>query len=615
MPPSRLSRKRVVTVGLCAALVLGTFGCTDSTRTGEPGDGGPRQKGDTGPAPSSDTLGDATDGSGDATDAGGDGTDTAADTGPAPQAPEYPLTNEPYTTLQRVWAPVNPTSRAREAMDNGDLKVTDIDKYKKYGLGVEPLPGQPWVEHEALAPGYTGPTAGERRSLLYFWHSTDPQLIDEESPIRFAGVTTAPAGSTYRPQGHLTTQVYESMVRSVRRISETSGRPFDFAFISGDFTDGGQKNEVQWALDILNGGVVHPDSGKDNDPVPGPANDFTDPFWSRGIGVPWYMAIGNHETLYTGVFEAIDSVQNAAVGDDVFAVSTDIPGVDAIEGLTNGYRDASTPTGEVVTEGTLPPDEDRRILELPELLEMIRDAGGRPAGHGLASTDVEQGVGYFSFRPLPDKPIRFVVLNTLSSNPAHASGAIGEKQFEWLKRELAAAKEAGELVIVGGHHRTGDFTVLSEIGGGDVKDLLASYENVILYLVGHAHTNGIRKVDPGDKRGYWELMCASTVDYPMQSRILEVVYDGDGYLSVYVTNVSQNAPMGSPAHVARELAAGRKNFLPIDDDVRKSWRNQLEATNLLLRYNIPEQVASNIESQSWPTRIESTATLQKFPEP
>jgi len=533
-----------------------------------------------------------------------------------PPVPEYPLTNQPYTTLQRLWAPLNPTSRTREAMDNGGLEVTDIDEYEQYGLGVEPVPGRDWIEHDDLAPGYSGPVAGERRSLLYFWHSTDPQLIDEESPIRFAGATEAPAGSTYRPQGHLTTQAYESIVRTARRISAVSGRPFDFAFVSGDFTDGGQINEVEWTIDILNGGVVDPDSGVDDDPVDGPGNDFTDPFWSRGIDAPWYLAIGNHETLYTGVFEAIDRVKEAAVGDEVFAISTDYPGVDALEGLTNGYRDASTPTGEVVTEGTLPPDEDRHILALSPLLDKIRQAGGTPEGHGLTARQAEEGIGYFSFRPLEGKPIRFVVLNTLSQNPAHASGAVGDRQFEWLKSQLEEAEQAGELVIVGGHHRTDDFTVLSQVGGGDIEDLLASYENVILYLVGHAHHNGIRKIDPDDERGYWELMCASTVDYPMQTRILELVYEGNGYLSVYATNVAQNAPKGTPGHVARELAAARNVFLPIEDDVRKKWRSNLDATNVLLRYALPEAVTTNIEAHGdWATRIESTETLRAFSEP
>jgi 3',5'-cyclic AMP phosphodiesterase CpdA len=594
--------------GLLAGVIAA--GCADSAADGREGEApGPRTKDDTVPPPSTDAGDNPNNPKGDNPpnpDASGT-TDVGTDT---PEAPEYPLTDEPYTTLQRNWAPLDPPERTEEAIQNDNFEITDIESYDKYGLGVESVEGQPWVEHDELAPGYSEPSADQRESLLYFWQSADPQLVDEESPIRFEGVTKAPVGSTYRPQDHLLTQVFESQVRTARRISEQSGRPFDFAFVSGDMTDGGQKNEMQWAIDILNGGIIDPDTGAEDDPVEGPANDFTDPFWSKGLDVPWYMAVGNHETLYTGTIERTDSVQEAAVGNEVYEFTGQIPGVGNVEGLQNGFRDASTPTGEVVTEGTTPADPDRRILPLTELLEMIHQADGKPDGHGLELTKALDGVGYFSFKPIPGKPIRFIVLNTLMDNPAYPSGAIDEKQMEWLKLQLSEARANDELVIVGGHHRTSDFARLSPVGAGEVEELLASYENVLLYLVGHSHKNAARAVSPGDKRGYWELMCASTVDYPMQTRILELVYDGNGYLSVYVTNVEQNAPPGSPAHKARRLAAGRKVFLW--GSVRDKWRGQHEATNLLLRYKLPDELAESVESSEWPDRVESVETLEKF---
>ncbi len=567
------------------AVIVAAAGCVDGNSGGSSDDEPPRRANDdTAPTRSTDSGGSE-----------------------AP-APAYPLTDEPYTTLQQLWAPTSPSERAEEAIAGDELEITDIDSYEEYGLGVEAVEGQPWVERDELAPNYREAASGERESLLYFWQSADPQLIDEESPIRFEGVTRAPMGSTYRPQGHLTTQVFESQVRTVRRLSEESGRPLDFAFVSGDMTDGGQKNEIQWAIEILNGGVIDPDSGADDNPVEGPGNDFADPFYSRGIEVPWYMAIGNHETLYMGVIEADEAVREAAVGEEVYEFTGEIPGVGDVEGLQNGFRDASTPTGEVVTEGTTPADRDRQILRLPRLLEMIQTAGGEPVGHGLEMTDALDGIGYYSVRPLPDKPIRLIVLETLMDSPAYPSGAIDEKQFEWLESQLNRAEAHDELVIVGGHHRTNDFARLSPVGGGEVEDLLASHENVVLYLVGHSHHNAARVVSPDGERGYWELMCASTVDYPMQTRLLELVYDGDGYLSVYVTNVEQNAPPGSPAHEARRLAAARKVFL--GRDVREKWREQRGATNLLLRYRLPDRLADAIEGAEWPGRVESTETLQ-----
>lgn len=599
---------------LLTALSLGAFACSDSIQKGTPS--GSESDGAATTSPDAYGGEESTTQTPETRDAEGPSTDTVEkrDTTPSPDAPEYGLTEQPYTTLQRVWAPIDPPEKARDAIQAGELEITDIDEYRAHGLGVEPFEGKQWAVHDELAPSYSESAADKRRSLLYFWQSADPQLIDEESPIRFEGVTDVPVGSTYRPQDHLTTQVFEAHVRSARRISEASGRPFDFAFVSGDFTDGGQQNEVEWALQILEGGAIHPDSGADNDPVPGPGNDFTDRFWSRGLGVPFYMTVGNHETLYVGSLPATDEVKRAAIGNEVYDFSGPIPGVGEIDGLRNGFRDASTETAEVVTSGTTPADTDRRIVPLEELLEMIRTAGGKPDGHGLTPANAENGKGYYSFRPLPDKPIRFVVLNTLMDDPAHVSGGINEEQFEWLENELDDAQSQGELVIVGGHHRTDSFTVLSPVSGGDLEDLLASYSNVILYLVGHGHNNAMKHVEGRDGGlGHWELMSASTVDFPMQTRILEIVYEGSGYLSVYVTNLGHNSPRGTLAHRARELAAARKLFL--EGDVRDDWREQHPASNLLLRYELPDGVTSRIEAETWPQRIESEQTLKAFPEP
>ncbi len=108
-------------------------------------------------------------------------------------------------------------------------------------------------------------------------------------------------------------------------------------------------------------------------------------------------------------------------------------------------------------------------------------------------------------------------------------------------------------------------------------------------------------------------MAPSNVDFPMQTRILEFVWEGNGYLSIYVTNVEQNAPPGTMAHEARELAAGRKIFLT--GSVRNSWKENLDAMNLVMRVRVPDDVARNIESHQWPKRIESIETLEAFSAP
>ncbi|MGM0556158.1 MAG: hypothetical protein ACQEVA_07250 [Myxococcota bacterium] len=602
-------RRYLVTfVTIC--LALSACNKTDGTATNN-GSADARDAADGGADDAADS--DADPPPGDATDTpdsvdGSDAVDTFD-----PPVPEYPLSEEPYTTLQHLWAPKKLTDEARSAMFDGDLKVTDIDKFAQYGLAVEPADGQPWIEHNELAPGYSPGAASEWRSLLYFWESADPQLIDEESPIRFEGVTAAPFGSTYKPHSHVIPHVYESHVRSVRRISEMSGRPIDFVFIAGDMTDGGQENELGWTIDILNGGVIDPDSGVDDDPIPGEGNDFTDPFWSRGIDAPWYPAVGNHETLYSGLFPATDSVKQAAVGNEVIDFTDELPILRNIDGAKNGYRDASTPLGDVVTSGLTPADPRRQILSLDQVLNALQTADGLPVGHGLTEQDVFDEKGHYSFHPIEGKPVRFIVLNTLWES-ATAQGGIGRDQFDWLQRELQAANRADELVLIGSHHRAADLSsVLSPTNQGDLEGLLLEYDNVIAHITGHGHHNKKRLVEPsdtpaeGESTGYWEIMAPSTVQFPMQSRFIEMVYEGNGYLSLYVTNIEQNARPDTLAYKAFGWAVGRKQFT--SNGYRDSWEGQRESMNLILRYKLRDDLRAKVEAFSWPERVESIETL------
>ena len=127
----------------------------------------------------------------------------------------YELSAEPYTALQWVWEPLAPSAEIVAAIEDEKLKVTDHEAFEPSGLGVKLADGLPWLDHLQLAPDFEEGLDGERRSVAYIWQSADPQLIDEESPIRFEAFEPL-----YRPQGHLTTQVFEAHVRSARRISE-----------------------------------------------------------------------------------------------------------------------------------------------------------------------------------------------------------------------------------------------------------------------------------------------------------------------------------------------------------------------------------------------------------
>lgn len=522
--------------------------------------------------------------------------------------PVYELTAEAYTTLQRNWEPLTPSAGTRQAMTDDVFTVYDHHASLEAGLGVRQAAGQDWIVRDDLAPEFKQGEPAARRSLAWVWLAADPQVIDEESPIRIE-----PLEVLYRPNGHLSPQVWESHVRTARRVSDLSGRPFDFVLLAGDLTDGAQKNELAWTLDILAGGDIDPDSGRDDDPVAGPGNDYNDPFRAVGLDRPWYAAIGNHDCNYNGGFDRItDELRQAAVGNVLF----DFPV------FVNGFCDGSTPDAELRTEGRTPADPDRIPLRREEFLVALQTAPGEPAGHGLTEADVAAGRGYYSAHPIDGKPVRLVVLDTANSEPVGVAegseGTCSEVQADWLAGELDAAAKAGELVIVMSHHRPEDFGGASPVTGEQIRGMLSASANVVLHLVGHGHANVKRLVPPApatDAGGYWQIMGPSPLDFPLQSRVVELVWEGNGYLSIYLTNLDHNAPERSLAAYARRLAGVKLAFGPGrgEKEVDVYWQDQLEAQNLLLRRPLPADLAESLAGHEWPTRIESIDTLQSLP--
>jgi hypothetical protein len=88
---------------------------------------------------------------------------------------------------------------------------------------------------------------------------------------------------------------------------------------------------------------------------------------------------------------------------------------------------------------------------------------------------------------------------------------------------------------------------LGQRGPASLRSLFLRFPNLILFVTGHVHHN---RVFPHLRRsgsGFWQVTTASHMSYPQQTRLIELMDNGDGTLSIFGTVLDTAAPIGTPA--------------------------------------------------------------------
>jgi metallophosphoesterase (TIGR03767 family) len=288
--------------------------------------------------------------------------------------------------------------------------------------------------------------------------------------------------------------------------------------------------------------------------------------------VPSYLANGNHDGLVQGNQAASSSIESIAVN----CFKPLVPSVEfgsIIGALTGSYTR---------------PDVNRRFVDKAQL-KAVYAAGTQTDAHGFGLVNSTQNTAsrgaasYYAWDPKPG--VRFIALDTISEGglvAASANGNIDDPQFQWLRGEIAAAAAARKLVVVFGHHPIRSLTanLADEAApvcttndshghdvnpgcdrdprsslpirlGADLAALLTSQPHVVAYVTGHTHEN--RVMACGSTGGcpaganWWEINTAAEIDWPQQSRLIEVMDNADGTLSIFGTLLDHSATYELPA--------------------------------------------------------------------
>jgi hypothetical protein len=364
------------------------------------------------------------------------------------------------------------------------------------------------------------------------------------------------------------------------------------------------------------------------------------PFQAVGLDVPSYVTLGNHDGLVQGNAAANRGFEDVATGcQKEVAPSQQITDLQsAIQSMTPAYLTglAQTDPNKVAL---VPPDANRQFVSTVQYKAL--HAAGQPDAHGFAFVDDDElansngAAAYYAWSPKPG--LRFIALNTVGEggivSDQSSAGNIDEPQFRWLEGQLQAASARDELIVLFGHHAinslnnkepdeagppcTGVFdphghdlnpgcdvdprssTPLhlgepSQRPPGDttetLSELLTRNPHVIAYVAGHSHVNQVLFYPRSDgTSGFWNIKTAAEADWPSQSRLLEVLDNDDGTLSIFGTIIDHSAATATPAP---NTPANGFN------------EDQLASLNREFAYNDPQKGAGTGEGQSKDRNVE-----------
>jgi metallophosphoesterase (TIGR03767 family) len=431
-----------------------------------------------------------------------------------------------------------------------------------------------------------------------------------------------PNSGKFRAQDLLTVHVLDAMVRKLNAVGRgpIGQRPLDCLVITGDLTNSFALSELSAAVGVFSGvpATSHPASTYEGIQDYGPAPlELSKSIWhpepetslippdnwktlhgypttpgllaaaikpvpSEGSDFPWYVGFGNHDEAGRSTSDSLSPkskfVDAVRIGD---RLPTRLPhGMNptdfwkAVRSSNDSERRAlisSLPSRKVSASKL------RRAFSKAEFVDALRENPGhtRFASGSDRNSQVEP---YYTFDVAPD--VMGIMLNTASPDGG-PDAVLDGAQAEWLEEQLlrvsgksydstgklTTSNAEDRLVVLFSHHPLGAFDKDEPSSDGGraplnrsaILELVGRFPNVIAWMNGHRHHH---RVTPHEAKyesgGFWEITTASLIDYPQQSRIVELMDNGDGTLSIVATLVDHSSPesvLYEGSHTAGSLAA------------------------------------------------------------
>ncbi|MCA1846081.1 MAG: hypothetical protein LC792_23395, partial [Actinobacteria bacterium] len=330
--------------------------------------------------------------------------------------------------------------------------------------------------------------------------------------------------------------------------------------------------------------------------------------YGNGQRVPTYAVFGNHDGLAQGNQAANGGFETVATG--CLKAFAPLGGPNTLQGQLAALTPANVLAGLTSNPQRsfpVPPDPRRQYVSKAQY-KKIYDDGVQADGHGFKLVDSAElaashgAAGYYSWSPKPG--LRFIGLDTVSEGGVtgpSSDGNLDDPQFRWLERQLQAATVRNELIVLFSHHAipslvanvpdeaappcTGqqkapppgesgpshDTNPGCDVdprnsqplhlggdpahppvppgpsGGETLLALLHRYPHVIAWVAGHSHINDVQPFPAAGGGGFWSIRLAAEADWPQQNRLLQIMDNKDGTLSIFGTILDHLSPAAAPA--------------------------------------------------------------------
>ena len=304
---------------------------------------------------------------------------------------------------------------------------------------------------------------------------------------------------------------------------------------------------------------------------PGLLDRAQQPFRAQGVRVATRIARGNHDGLLEGVVPASNDLIRGLAPGCVKVFPGDAVDPASLNGDLTRFlptlNDGATIRRLLEDARRVPPDPARRVIRRREFKRIM---GGSTGLRFVEPGENRRSRGTASYYSFTRKNIRFISIDTVAEGGG-SNGNLDDPQYRWLRSRLRSAEKNGELTIVFGHHtlETMDNRTADEAAGDcanpgcdedprrstpihrgtrgkrSIKNLLLNNKTVVAYIAGHVHDNEIRLHRRG-RRALWQVATASHIDWPQQSRTLELMDNQDGTLSLFGTILDHRGRATAP---------------------------------------------------------------------